>query len=369
MARVSWTKKIFRLHSWLGLIFGVLFLIIGVSGSVLVFDAELDALLFSKLHKVDPQARRVSLDEIYENVRRTYPESWGIRFRELHLDDPRRSIQLAYSHRSHVSDKDWFYLYADPYSGDILGRQNALGTWGFRHNPVDWFLWLHFALLAGQWGQLVVGVVSITFAGSLITGLIVYRKKLLGTLLLRIPLKFRSKRAFWSGLHRLVGVWSLILNLVLAATGFWMMRYVFSPEIYQAGKEPDRTPAAALTFSIDAMLDDVRTSHPEFLPTGLSVVPHEATAMKIYGKPRASWPIFGESSETVTYDIRQQTITQTSLLAEQTFGQKFERVFLELHFGQFGGWPVKVIYVLIGLSPGLLALSGTWIWWMRRKRR
>lgn len=38
-----------------------------------------------------------------------------------------------------------------------------------------------------------------------------------------------------------------------------------------------------------------------------------------------------------------------------------------LDFGTFGGLPVKILWCLGDLSPGLLAISGSLIWWKRRR--
>jgi uncharacterized iron-regulated membrane protein len=40
--------------------------------------------------------------------------------------------------------------------------------------------------------------------------------------------------------------------------------------------------------------------------------------------------------------------------------------FRTLHFGYFGGLPVKIIWCLAGLAPGTLAVTGFIIWWRRR---
>ena len=36
-----------------------------------------------------------------------------------------------------------------------------------------------------------------------------------------------------------------------------------------------------------------------------------------------------------------------------------------LHFGRFGGWPVRVIWIVAGLVPAFLAVSGAIMWWLR----
>jgi uncharacterized iron-regulated membrane protein len=40
-----------------------------------------------------------------------------------------------------------------------------------------------------------------------------------------------------------------------------------------------------------------------------------------------------------------------------------------LHFGNFGGVAVKVLWVVLGLTPSLLFVTGAMMWWNRVLRR
>jgi uncharacterized iron-regulated membrane protein len=40
-----------------------------------------------------------------------------------------------------------------------------------------------------------------------------------------------------------------------------------------------------------------------------------------------------------------------------------------LHFGRFAGWPVKALWVVLGLAAPVLAVTGTLMWWNRVVRR
>jgi uncharacterized iron-regulated membrane protein len=43
--------------------------------------------------------------------------------------------------------------------------------------------------------------------------------------------------------------------------------------------------------------------------------------------------------------------------------------FVPLHFGSFGGLPLKVLWVALGLSPPLLFATAAVMWWNRVLRR
>jgi uncharacterized iron-regulated membrane protein len=36
-----------------------------------------------------------------------------------------------------------------------------------------------------------------------------------------------------------------------------------------------------------------------------------------------------------------------------------------LHFGRFGGWPIKALWTALGLIPLLLFITGAVMWWNR----
>jgi uncharacterized iron-regulated membrane protein len=46
-------------------------------------------------------------------------------------------------------------------------------------------------------------------------------------------------------------------------------------------------------------------------------------------------------------------------------GDKIIRWFSYLHFGNFAGWPSKALWVVIGLAPAFLFVTGVLMWWNR----
>lgn len=48
-----------------------------------------------------------------------------------------------------------------------------------------------------------------------------------------------------------------------------------------------------------------------------------------------------------------------------TTGQKILRGFSYAHYGNFGGWPVKALWVILGFAPPALFVTGLLMWWNR----
>jgi uncharacterized iron-regulated membrane protein len=54
-----------------------------------------------------------------------------------------------------------------------------------------------------------------------------------------------------------------------------------------------------------------------------------------------------------------------SFEAPRRLGDDIFRLFARLHFGTFGGWPVRVTWFIIGLAPAVLFVTGVLMWWNR----
>jgi uncharacterized iron-regulated membrane protein len=50
---------------------------------------------------------------------------------------------------------------------------------------------------------------------------------------------------------------------------------------------------------------------------------------------------------------------------ELRFGDEFLRWLSRLHFGRFGGWPIKALWTVLGLVPLVLFITGAVMWWNR----
>jgi uncharacterized iron-regulated membrane protein len=67
----------FSLHRYIGLTVGLILVIVGLTGSILVFQKEIDSVLVKqKFEQVIPQAQTVSLEEVANNVTQAYAKSY-----------------------------------------------------------------------------------------------------------------------------------------------------------------------------------------------------------------------------------------------------------------------------------------------------
>jgi uncharacterized iron-regulated membrane protein len=297
----------------------------------------------------------VSLDQLYRQARADFPEVPYLRFRRL-PNTPESAVEISLENR-----EEWRLAYYDPYSGKLLGVRNA------RKHFLGWLLGLHYSLLSGKTGELLVGVLAVALFLSVLTGTMVYRKHLFKVLFFRERLKFSNWRTGASTLHRFIGVWSLVFNLMFAITGFWMLRYVFLPATYIQHKESVRS-NAAFSVSLDTLYSQAGATIKSFSPSGIYLPTSPTENITFYGKVTAANPIYNEFANSIEFDPQSGKVVTALDIRNQTFSEKWDMMAYPLHAGHFGNLLVKIFYCTMGLTPAFLSLTG-FLLCFRRKRK
>jgi uncharacterized iron-regulated membrane protein len=350
-------KFVFQIHSWIGLITGLLLLVISLSGSLLVFYEEIDHLLNPALLTVEPQAEKVSLNEIYSTIRRQYPQAENIRFRHLPVEE-------GYSIEMNIIREGQYYLvYVNPYTGQIIGERERFTF------LMDWLLRLHYSLFAEEVGEMVVAILGLLLVFSVVTGIVVYRKYILKVLLFRVPLKLKNWRQGSSELHRIVGVWSLLFNLLIALTGFYMLYPVLLPSYYAGKAEQLAQRPIALQLSLDELLTQSKEKLAGFVPYSIAIPSNSDAPIKITGGVPDRNPLSPAYSSFVSFHQSTGELIKVYDIRNQSFINQADKSMYSLHFGNYGGLFLKVLYAVFGLTPALLAITGFLLWWRQGKKK
>lgn len=77
--------------------------------------------------------------------------------------------------------------------------------------------------------------------------------------------------------------------------------------------------------------------------------------------------LFGDYGDELTLDGRTGGIKATKFIAQKTVSEQFDSLVFPVHAGMYGHWTLKILYSLLGLTPGLLSVTGFLLWWRRRK--
>lgn len=356
-------------------------LIIGTSGAVAVFIEEIDWLVTPALRvKSGGAAVRADIDTVLANVKSAYP---GARLTALNVSD-----RAAFAHVAKVQVKERGNLdvFIDPATGTIRG--DRVYSSAYTSTLRNFIRQLHLRLFMGLWGRVFVGVFGVTLVLSCITGLWIYRGWIKN--LFRLRWNGSGERTRWSDLHKFVGVWSLVFNLMVGATGavFGLENLTnqirskwLQPRVENGGSSqrsvrekslpaPER-PTADARLTVEALLAKARKAFPDLTVTGITF-PTNLTAAVIFRGSVPS-PLVQQShvrsANVITLDPYTGAVVRKVDGREAKGWDRLYSSFDPLHFGYFGGMTTKVIWFVLGLAPGVLSLSGGWLWWKRTRRK
>jgi uncharacterized iron-regulated membrane protein len=352
-------KRLWQFHSWLGLIVGLGLVLIGLTGSLLVFHDEIEGVLNPTLTRVEPlPAGRLPAVELVAAVNRRLPgyeiAGWGIDHR-----DPRHADFLYV--RRHGS-ADWLVSSLNPYTGEVLANPRDDET-----TFTGWVLELHYALLADHTGAFIAGLFGVALCLLGLSGLYLYRGFWKTVFTLRWN---RSFRILFSDIHKFIGITSVAFNLVLGFTGaYWNLTHIIGHWI-QGEDDEKPAPAARLyaeTLPFDTLFTDSVERVPGFQVNYVDFPIEPGLPVTLYGSAPGH-VLTGPYGSSVVYDAQTGAFQSATDLRHAGLWTRILDTFIPLHYGTFGGLPVKILWCLGGLTPGALAVTGFLMWRARQKR-
>ena len=213
---------------------------------------------------------------------------------------------------------------------------------------------------------MIDALAAISIFISMATGLFIYWKSMPKVLLFNIPLQWENRTIFYRRIHRIIGVWALLFNMLLFFTGFWMAKGVFSPKKWKLD-EPQSVPQ--IEASIDDCLRKSKEIFPGFKPTEIDGPTGTEDNIVIYGNTESTSPFFYYGlASYVSFNPKTSEVVERYNINNVPLAEKLESAVWPLHIASYGGHFVKILYVIAGLTPGMLSLTG-FLLWRRGKTR
>jgi uncharacterized iron-regulated membrane protein len=345
-------KGVFRFHLIVGAALGIYALLMGVTGSILVYREEIIRLLRPELH-APAAANHLSPDAALATVVRSFPE-----WRPLSVTWPNEECGAWMVFL--LRDSGSLQVYVDPATGAIRGVYQRNSGW------LGWIEQLHFNLLARRkgreangWGAIGMFLLCLTGAALWWPGRSRWRKALTG----RTGATGRARAWEW---HGRTGILSLVFLAGLAFTGAyftWPALYIDTVKrVFPATRrgavakvEPagQRRSIAELAGAARAVMGG-RPIHRAQIPA------RPADAMRIIF--RDGHPHEFHRTSNVSLDPYSARILATDLLTERAFGDRLISWFSAYHFGIWGGPLVRALWIVIGLAVALLGLTSLRLW-------
>jgi uncharacterized iron-regulated membrane protein len=351
-------RVLVQLHLWMGMACGLYLCVVCLTGAALVFRLELQRAEYPRLFTPVATGPGLEPDVILERVRTAYPSG-----RVAGVDAPTagRATYLAYV----MNGPQFATVLVDPADGTILGELPDR-TW------VRLLQDLHFQLLAGRTGRVVNGIGAICLCLLTLTGLLVWWP---GAARWRsgftVDVTMRWRRVV-RDLHGAMGVWSAAWLMTWAVSGiafifpapFRGVVQWFSPITVQ--RQPSIAPVSSTTAPVSwsRLLDAARRAAPGQHIARVVVPSAPTSPFVVLFSPTAPTPL-GALLTPVYLDPTSGRILMQPGAATRTAGDVVMAWLGPLHFGNFAGGLVKVLWLLFGVSPPLLFGTGFVMWWFR----
>jgi len=364
--RAALRRRWLWVHRYLGLAAGGVFVLLGLTGSLLVFYLELDGLLNPQI-AVSRPASAPSADTIFRAIRAHHPERDGPWRIELPLA-PDRPAMARYYNPPETAGRGFapLMLTLDPETLVETSRR----FWG--DYAATWLYNLHYTLLLGDTGKALVGWSGVALLVSLASGLVLWwpSRARLGAAL-RPQLRTGRVR-FTYDLHVLSGLYGLAVSLALALTGAVLalpdmarpLVSALSP-LTPAYAPPDGLLApGAAALSLDDAVAIARQQFPDGEVRWIET-PGKAgrpISVRLYrpGEPGRRFP-----RNQVWIDPGTGAILAVRDATRDSPGDRFIDWMHPLHNGEAFGLPGRVLALAGGLLLPLLFATG-WLRWRHK---
>ena len=349
-------------HKWSSLICTVFMLLLCITGLPLIFHHEIGHLLGTEIEAAEMPADtpRADLDAVLRTAIARHPTLQGMFASQEEDDDRVWYVTLAPTPDAKAGFKQ---VAVDARTGQPLGEPSLDS--GFMYVMRS----LHIDLFMGLPGMLFLGLMGVLLLASLVSGVVLYapfmRKLRFGEIR-----RERSTRAKWLDLHNLVGIVTLVWFTVVGATGVinaWadlLVKYYQSTEVAaMLAPYKDKPPLASpgsLQGAVAAALAHERGMKVAFVafPGTSFASPHHYGVFLRGGEhvtARLLKPVLVDAATSRVTDSRELPWYLKTLLVSQP-----------LHFGDYGGLPMQILWALLDVATIVVLVTGLVLWWRKR---
>ena len=340
-------KALFNLHFFGALVGAVFVIILGLTGSVMAFEDELDRLTHPHLFRVVPTGSPLPLTELSARATAAVPGARVVAYGLPTASGRSVSVILAGT-----------TVYVNPYTGEVLGTRSGPTLLGQIHQ-------LHLRLLAGNVGRTIV-----SWAGALMIVLVISGFYLWWPVK-RVSIARTGGRRTWFDVHNAVGVFAFVFLLLLALTGVVIgFESVTTPLLFKmTGSQPYGSGPAVSPRSGTRMLtpDEAVAAASQALPGATPVI------ISVAG-PKAPYRIALRYPEDRTPGGRSRVfidpytgaVLQSESSRSTAAGTRLIILNRAIHTGDLFGIPSKLLMSLASLAAVAQVATGLVMWSKRR---
>lgn len=360
-------KAWYFVHKWTSLVCMVFLLLLCVTGLPLIFHHEIDHALGYSIEAPDlgTQAARMSQaadpDAIVADAARRRPGD-AVQFLIRDPGEPDLWF-VRLGETVDAAEPSAFFTY-DARTGALLN------AYPLNQGVMNVVFRLHYDLFLGLPGTLFLGAMGIVFLLSLLSGAVLY-----GLYMSRLRFgtvrTLRTARIRWLDLHNLLGIVTLVWLFAVSLTGVINTLAVPVFSHWQATQlaemtaaRPDARPVPREALRVSEAIASARAASPGLELSFLAFPGNDFASpghFVAFMQGTTAWssklltPLLIDARTSGVVDRRALPWHVTAVLISQP-----------LHFGDYGGLPLKLLWALLTLGAILVLGSGLYLWLKRR---
>ncbi len=352
------------IHTWTSLICTVFLLLLALTGLPLVFHHEIDHLLGNEpeLAQMPADTPQLNLEQLVAKAQAHRP---GEAMQYLAWDEDDKNGVIAIMAATAGTEPNASHTFMlDARTGEAVETPAANG------GLTLFLLRLHVDMFAGLPGKLLLAFMGILFVLAIISGTVLYLP-FMRRLKFATVRQDKSTRLRWLDLHNLIGVVTLTWALVVGVTGVIsacadLIIAAWRQDSLSAMIEPyknappltQRAPAAELLTIAAKAAPGMELDFIAFPGTRFSSEHHYAVFMK------GSTHLTSHLLTPVLIDASTLAVTA---IAERPWYMDAMGMSQPLHFGDYGGMPMKILWAALDVLTIIVLVSGIYLWIVRRK--
>jgi uncharacterized iron-regulated membrane protein len=350
-------RRWYAAHKWTSLICTAFLLLLCVTGLPLIFKAEIMGALYAPpTETVSHGAAPARLDAIVAEARAVRPGE-DVQLVLFDQEHPLVSVATAATEKTPFEQ-----AHIQPFD---LRTGRAIAPPPTDSGFLYWMAEAHIRLFMGLPGTLFLGAMGLLFLAALVSGVVIYapfmRKLPFGTVR-----KSLSHQVKWLDLHNLLGIVTAAWLFVVGATGvlntldtpiagFWQ-----ATELVEMTTAYKGQPKPARLDSLDQAVATAERASPGMRPYSIAYPGNAFSSPHHYA-------IFMAGSTDVTKYLLRPTLVDAQsgqLTAVRDMPRLVQALFVSrpLHFGDYGGLPLKLIWAALDIVAILVLGSGLYLW-------
>ncbi|MEX1200252.1 MAG: PepSY-associated TM helix domain-containing protein [Methylophaga sp.] len=343
-------KLWFRVHSFTGIVTGLMLFLICWTGTFAVISYELDWLVTPEMRQ--PATKQMNWPAIWKTAHKA--ENGQVFFTVAPQYEGMPATATIKQ-----TDKAVKQLLIDPETGEVLDTVRA-------YNLQRFFRDIHRRIFYPMpWGLYLVGFFAITLTVSLIAALVFYKHWWRRFLQFR----FHNLRSLLSAAHKTLGLWSIWFIVVISLTSIWYVfesvRYEFVDGIisYAGDAENAVIPIGssdadkAGDVDIAQTFQRIQQQYPDLNIT----LAQQNTDKLIYVEGQTGWPLVRDRANQLYLDLNTGEPVYKQHASDLPIYWLWSDMADPLHFGNFAGLYSKAVWFVFGLMLSGIILSGTYL--------